>query len=71
MYARTAIAIRFRIEGRPLDLLDTEVWEMLGAAGRAELRVEHAAGIDFASMPLPHDRWTWHPADPKRDPLVA
>ncbi|HEY3970480.1 MAG TPA: hypothetical protein VGL79_03675 [Solirubrobacteraceae bacterium] len=71
VYARTAIAIRFSIEGRPFKLLHTEVWEMIGAAWRAVLRAEHAAGINIASLPLPHDKWNWHPADPKRDPLIA
>jgi|SRR5271166_4238415 len=71
VYARTAIAIRFRIEERPFDVLHTEVWEMLGAAWRAVLRAEHAAGINIASMPLPREGWTWHPADPKRVPLLA
>lgn len=71
VYARMAIAIRFNIEGRPFTMLHPEVWEMIGAAWRAVLRVEHAAGIDIASMPLPTEGWAWHPTDPKRDPPLA
>jgi hypothetical protein len=71
VYTRTAIAIRFSIEGHPFEMLHPEVWAMLNAVWRAVLRAEHAAGIDMASMPLPHDQWTWHPADPKRNPLLA
>jgi hypothetical protein len=71
VYARTAIAIRFSIGGHPFEMLHPEVWAMLSAAWRAVLRAEHATGIDMASMPLPHDQWTWHPADPNRNPLLA
>jgi hypothetical protein len=71
VYAGTALAIRFSIEGRSFELLHTEVWEMMGAAWRAVLRAEDAAGIDIDSMPLPHDNWTWHPTDPARNPPHA
>jgi hypothetical protein len=71
VYARMAIAIRFSIEGQAFTMLHTEVWETIGAAWRTVLRVEHAAGINLASMALPIEGWTWHPADPKREPLLA
>ncbi|MGA9876059.1 MAG: hypothetical protein WBQ21_09640 [Solirubrobacteraceae bacterium] len=71
VYTRAAIAIRFSVEGRTFKLLHTQVWEMLGAAWRAVLRAEHAAGINIAWFPLPHDDWNWHPTDPKRNPPVA
>jgi hypothetical protein len=71
VYTRSAIAIRFSIEGSTFEMLHPEIWAMISAAWRTVLRVEHAAGVNIGSMPLPHEAWTWDPADPKRDPLLA
>jgi hypothetical protein len=71
VYARAALNIRFSIEGKPFNVLHPELWHMISAAWRAVLRIEHAAGIDPASMPGPIEGWTWHPADPNREPLLA
>jgi hypothetical protein len=71
VYARSALAIRFSVEGSAFTMLHIEVWEMIGAAWRAVQRAEHAAGINIASMPPPREGWNWHPTDPKRDPLLA
>ncbi len=71
VYVRSAIAIRFSIENTSFEMLHPEIWAMISAAWRTVLRVEHGAGINIGSMPLPHEAWTWDPADPKRVPLLA
>jgi hypothetical protein len=71
VYARMAIDVRLSIDGQSFYLLHPELWAMISAAWRAVLRIEHAAGMQIASMPLPVEGWTWNPADPKRDPLFA
>jgi hypothetical protein len=71
VYAYMAIDIRFSIPGKPFDVLHPELWAMISAAWRAVLRIEHAAGIDIASMPPPVEGWTWHPADASRDPFFG